>query len=75
MTPFTDRYLRVATIAREMKELKPRVPILIVSGTVEEPSELEFTDGFPSKGEAPDILLDTIARLLSEPQGNSAPKE
>ena len=36
-------------IAREMKQLKPEVRILIVSGAVEEPAGLEFADGFLSK--------------------------
>ena len=55
-----------AEIAREMKELKPEVPILIVSAASEEPSGLEFADGFLSKGEGPDSLLDAIARLLRD---------
>ena len=62
-----DHFLSAKTgteIAREMKELKPEVPILIVSGTTEKPSGLEFAEGFLSKGEMPDVLLDTIARLL-----------
>ncbi len=52
-------------IAREMKELKPEVPILIISGASEKPDGIEFTDGFLSKCEAPEILLDAIARLLA----------
>jgi CheY-like chemotaxis protein len=56
-----------AEIAREMKELKPAVPILIVSAASEEPPGLEFSDGFLSKGEGPDVLLDTIATLLKKP--------
>lgn len=51
-------------IARKMKALKPRVPILIVSGMAEEPTGIEFADGFCSKGEPPEVLMDTIARLL-----------
>lgn len=51
-------------IAAEMKELKPEVPILIVSAASEPPSGLEFSDGFLSKGEGPDALLETIAALL-----------
>jgi CheY-like chemotaxis protein len=51
-------------IARPMKALKPQVPILIASGSAEEPSSLEFADGFVSKGEPPALLLDTIGRLL-----------
>ncbi len=55
-----------AEIAREMKELRPEVPILIVSAASEEPPGLEFSDGFLSKGEGPDVLLDTIATLLKK---------
>ena len=51
-------------IAREMKELRSEVPILIVSAAVEEPVGLEFVDGFLPKGEPPHALLQTIARLL-----------
>lgn len=54
-----------AEIAAEMKQLKPEVPILIVSAAAEPPPGLEFSDGFLSKGEGPDALLDAIARLLS----------
>jgi len=62
-----DHFLSAKTgteIAREMKEFKPKVPILIVSATAEEPSGLEFADGFLPKGEAPEVLLDTISGLL-----------
>lgn len=53
-----------AEIASEMKELKPQVPILIVSAAAEPPPGLEFVDGFLSKGDGPDALLDRIAQLL-----------
>jgi len=53
-----------AEIAKEMKEVKPQVPILIVSAASESPGGLEFVDGFLSKGEGPDHLLATIAGLL-----------
>ncbi len=53
-------------LAKVMKNLKPEVPILIVSGAVEPPAGLEFTDGFLMKCQGPDVLLDTIARLLAE---------
>jgi len=53
-----------AEIAAEMKELKPKVPILIVSAAAEAPAGLEFSDGFLSKGEGPDALLEAIAGLL-----------
>jgi CheY-like chemotaxis protein len=52
-------------IAREMKDLKPEVPILIISAALEKPDGLEFADGFLAKGEPPNVLLDTIAHLLA----------
>ncbi len=54
-----------AEIAREMKELKPEVPILIISAAMEKPDGLEFADEFLAKGEETTVLLDTIARLLA----------
>jgi len=62
-----DHFLSAKTgteIAREMKELKPEVPILIVSAAAEKPSGLEFADGFVPKGESPNVLLGAIASLL-----------
>lgn len=53
-----------AETAGEMKQLKADVPILIVSATTDEPGGIEFADGFLSKGEGPDVLLETIANLL-----------
>jgi CheY-like chemotaxis protein len=52
-------------IAREMKELKPEVPILIVSAAIERPAGLEFTDGFLAKGGPPEVLLHTITHFLA----------
>lgn len=54
-----------AEIAREMKELKPEVPILIISAAMEKPDGLEFADGFLAKGEPAYVQLDTIAHLLA----------
>jgi CheY-like chemotaxis protein len=62
-----DHFLSAKTgaeIAREMKALKPEVPILIFSAAAEPPDGLESADGFVAKGEAPETLLATIARLL-----------
>ncbi len=64
-----DHFLSAKTgteIAREMKGLKPEVPILIISAAAEKPPGLEFADGFLAKGEPPNILLDTIAHLLAK---------
>lgn len=59
-------------IAKEMKGFKPQVPILIVSAAAEEPAGLEFVDGFLSKGEGPDALLEAIAGLLQRPRSPQA---
>ena len=64
-----DHFLSAKTgteIAREMKQLKPDVPILIISAASEKPDGLEFADGFLAKGEPPNVLFDTIAHLLAK---------
>ena len=64
-----DHYLTDKTgteIAKEMKELKPEVPILIISAAAEKPEGIEFADGFVAKGEPPQLVLDTIAHLLAK---------
>lgn len=58
-----------AEIAAEMKALKPQVPILIVSGAEEAPAGLEFADGFLSKLDGPDALLERMASLLEKKRG------
>lgn len=51
-------------IAIEMKQLKPEVPILIVSAAAEAPPGMDFADGFLSKGDGPELLLKRISELL-----------
>ena len=64
-----------AETASEMKQLKSDVPILIVSAASEAPPGIEFADGFLSKGEGPDVLLNTIATLLKKRKaGEAIPK-
>ena len=58
-----------AEIAAEMKGMKPHVPILIVSAAEEPPAGLEFADGFLSKLDGPDALLERVASLLAEQSG------
>src|ERR1035437_10285701 len=52
-------------IASEMKTIKPHVPILIVSAASDTPEGIKFADGFLPKVESPEVLLETIARLLA----------
>ncbi len=53
-------------IATEMKGMKPQVPILIVSASEEPPGGVEFADGFLSKLDGPDALLERVAALLAD---------
>jgi CheY-like chemotaxis protein len=53
-------------IAKEMKKLKPEVPILILSAAAETIDGLEFADEFLSKGEPPQVILNTITYLLAK---------
>ena len=65
-----DHFLTAKTgteIAEEMKQLKPGVPILIVSASVDTPAGMEFADGFLPKGESPEVLLKSIAGMLQRP--------
>lgn len=55
-----------AEIAKQMKQLKPGVPILILSAAVEKADDLESADAFVAKGEPPQLVLDTIAHLLAK---------
>jgi CheY-like chemotaxis protein len=52
-------------VAASMKEIKPNIPILILSGLVELPEGMEFADYFLSKVEPPPVLLATVADLLA----------
>jgi response regulator RpfG family c-di-GMP phosphodiesterase len=65
----SDHFLSGKTgteIAKEMEELKPDVPILILSGAIDRPEGLEFADEFLMKCEPPEVLLHTIALLLAK---------
>jgi CheY-like chemotaxis protein len=65
----SDHFLSAKTgteIAREMKKLKPEVPILIISAAAEKPDGLEFADGFLMKCEPTQVLLDTVFHLLAK---------
>ena len=53
-------------IAKEMKELKPEVPILIIPAAAEKPDGIEFADGFMAKGEPPQVVLNAITQLLAK---------
>lgn len=63
-----DHFLSSGTtgteVARQMKQCKPQIPILIVSASAEMPPGLDFTDGFLSKATGTDALFGAVTSLL-----------
>ena len=60
----SDHLMRGTTgtqVAASMKQIKPDIPILILSGLTEPPEGMEFADCFLSKLEPPPVLLATVA--------------
>ncbi len=53
-------------LAAEMKRLKPTIPIVIMSGVVQEPEGMEHADLFIVKGEAPAVWLKKISDVLQK---------
>jgi PAS domain S-box-containing protein len=51
-------------MAKEMKDTKPSVPIILLSGTSSVPEPLLHADAFLSKTEGPEQLLELVQRLL-----------
>ena len=51
-------------LAAEIRRLKPTIPIVIVSGMVQEPEGMEHADLFIVKGEAPAVWLKKISDVL-----------
>jgi len=49
--------------AKEMKRLKPHVPIIVLSGATNAPDGIEVADAFLSKAEGPECLLAKIHEL------------
>jgi len=54
-------------VAERMKQLKPRVPILLLSAYVDLPqATLKLVDAFLTKGEGPLTMLTAVADLLKQ---------
>jgi CheY-like chemotaxis protein len=74
----SDHFLQGQTgaeITAEMKQLKPEVPVVILSGAVEEPDGIQHADLFLAKTGTPAELLEALARLLGpggKPASNAA---
>lgn len=61
--------LNGAQLAPEMKRLKPEVPIVVLTGLAEPPSEFGYADLLITKCMTPPEFLSAIAKLL--PKGQS----
>ena len=56
-------------VAERMKELKPSVPLLMLSAFVDLPREtLALVDPYLTKGEGPVVMLKAVAELLARAQ-------
>ncbi len=54
-----------AEVAREMKRMRPGIPVVLLSGSLERPERTEHVDAFVSKIEGREALVATIRRLLA----------
>lgn len=52
-------------LARQMKTLRPHLPIVLLSGLLEEPEDMSNIDQFISKAEPTEAMLAKIAALLA----------
>ena len=54
-------------VARQMKQLKPAIPILMLSAYFSLPDHaLDHVDAFITKGQSPEILLEKLRQLVPD---------
>ena len=51
-------------LARQIRELNPQLPILLLSASCSEPDSMEYVDGYLSKLEPTEMVEQEIAALL-----------
>ncbi len=54
-------------MAKEMKQFKSSVPIILLSGTSTIPEPIDYADAFLSKTEGPEHLLELVQKMLNRP--------
>ncbi len=60
-------------VAEGMRQMKPQVPILMLSAYVDLPGDtLALVDQYITKGEPPQVLLSAVAELLSRMRNSHA---
>ncbi|MGE5726192.1 MAG: response regulator transcription factor [Acidobacteriota bacterium] len=56
-----------AAVAKKMREIKPEVPVVMLSAHFEPPPETNgLVDAYVTKGENPRVLLEQITRLIRQ---------
>jgi CheY-like chemotaxis protein len=60
-----DKRMNGDRVARQMKRIKPEIPILMVSACRLSTKELSYVDAFLCKGESWSALVSTVDRLLN----------
>jgi PAS domain S-box-containing protein len=53
-------------LAQDLRQIKPDIPILILSGTSEIPADIQNADAFLSKLEGPKVFLEKVVELLAK---------
>lgn len=72
----TDLLMPVMTgaeLAREVKKLRPNLPVVLFSGVNEMPPEDSQADLFMSKLEGPVFMCEKVAEILQRAQSSTAP--
>lgn len=65
LTDYLLRSSNGADISRELKQIKPNVPIVLLSGMTEQPDDIGEADLFLTKLSGPQELLSVISRMLN----------
>lgn len=53
-------------LAKQLRAMRPSLPIIIVSGVNEIPEDASYADCFVSKVEGPEVLFRSIAEVLAQ---------
>ena len=53
------------SMAKEMKRLKPTVPVIVLSGATDTPEDIASADAFLCKAEGPEVPLAKVHELVT----------
>ena len=55
-----------AELTKSVKAMRPRMPVILISGVNEIPADAGYADRFISKVGGPELLFKTVAEVLTE---------